>query len=476
MYSSDASGSPGSRDSRLSSDSDFRISLFIFFAPLVCLALEVVVSGGGKPFFATGIFLAGTLLELLLDGLLRRRAAQERITRSRWLSLQYLNRTVLGLPLTIYLASAAISPATALFRLLPVVYLLCQSRQRSQPILHLILYLIGFFLYVAGLRYSWPGEREWLQAATGFGLGALVLWREHLGAKRTLVAARLRRELSRRTRAYRHVAARESRLLDAILVTPERVRRYRDDRAIAPVAGDMLCVAVAFFDPHQAVYDLVRRAREERGNAEAALQEFEHEWDLCVDQYRTKFAQAGCLLIVGDRLIYAIDSNFASGKFDGAPGSERVAQERLLELIFVVRSLLAFTGRSRRALEGRGRVGWSAQAAVAHGFGALVRRGPENPGIVGRGPVFRAVEGQLFAAARGADAAGSFGDGQARLLPATEKIYVQSALAEPVRRAFQGEESGENWFSPGLLQATFSTGGEGLEPVPDFFERLRYGA
>lgn len=462
---------------------EFRVSLLIFFAPLAFLALEFLVSGR-KPFFAASVFLLGSFVELALDAFLLLRGRKGQLGNRRLAWFQYLNRTVLGLPITIYLASTAVSPTIALFRLLPVLYLLCRSRVSSQPLIHLGLYAIGLFIYAAGLRYAWPGEREILQAAVGVGLGSLVLWREWLASGSALVRARTRRTLSRTARDFNTTFARETRLLEAILITPDRVRRHQSDRTIAPIGGEMLCVAAGFPGLHNVVDAFARRAEDDRIQSTTLFQEFEHEWDLCVDQYRQGLTRAGCQVLVGDRFIYGVEllevgSGSGVGDRDRKAGSGIDIQRRVLELVFAVRSLLAFSSRSRRSLEGRGRSGWLAHAAIAKGFGAFVRRGPENPAIVVRGPVFRILENQLDSrvqegsAQTAVDSSGAPISGD-RLR--TETIWIQPQLAQPVRKTFQGQDGGENWFSPEHLLAEYSIRGEGLEPLPDFFERLRYGS
>ncbi|MEQ9364322.1 MAG: hypothetical protein RIF32_08775, partial [Leptospirales bacterium] len=286
-------------------DPAYRANLFVFVIPLLFLLFEIAVSGK-KPFFAASVFLIGSFLELLIDGILRLRGLRGRIGARRLVWLQYLNHTVLGLPITVYLASSAMSPAAPLLRLLPVLYLLSRSRVRSQALTHLGLYVAGYLVYAAGLRYAWPGEREFLQAAAGLALGGLVLWREGLAARLSRGAAQTRRSLARIGRRLRATETRETNLLNAILLTPDRVLRYRKHRAVAPVAGDFLCVGVRFPDLHQAVEACVRRAREDRVNVGGVLTEFEHEWNLCVDHYRRGLEAEGCLVLVADEAVYGV--------------------------------------------------------------------------------------------------------------------------------------------------------------------------
>ncbi|MCR9143776.1 MAG: hypothetical protein NXI24_16130 [bacterium] len=467
----------------LFADPDYRINLWIFFIPLLFLLLEIPVSGD-KPFFAAGVFLIGSLLELAIDGLLRLRAMRGSIGASRLARLQYLNHTILGLPITIYLASSAASPAAALLRLLPVLYLLSRARVRSQALIHLGLFAVGYLTYAAGLRYAWPGEREILQTVVGLALGGMLIWREGLVARSALRSARSRRDFARSQRRLSQIRTRETALLESILLTPDRVRRYQSDRAIAPLAGEMLCVAVGFPDLNRTVDDFARRARENRVHASVAFAEFEHEWDLCVDHYRRGLEEQGCLVIVGDAVIYGVELLKApqSAKEDAAGDQaqgadfEALVERRTIELSLAMQSLLDFSTRSRRALEARGRAGWSARSAIARGAGAFVRRGPANPAIVGRGEVFLTLAAGLKLTGD------SPGVGPAP--PAAERLWIQGALAASVRRIFEGADDGsgdsgpdggENWFSPGRLRAEYSLKGQGVEPAPDLFERLRYG-
>ncbi len=449
-------------------DPAFRVNLLIFFAPLLWLSLEVLLHGG-KPFFASGVFLAGSFLELLLDGLLRRRVRQRRLSPRRRAWLQYLNHTVLGLPMTIYLASSALSPAAALLRLLPTLHILCRSRSAAEPLTHLLLFATGYLVYAAGLRYAWPGESEILTAAGGLALGLLLLWRERLALGGNMQIALAKRAAVRERRRANTIEARESSLLEATLLTPDRVRRYRKHLPVSAAAGDMLCVVVAFPDLNAAAADFASRGGEAGLHAGAALAEFEHEWDLCVDHYRRGLSAAGLLAPLGDDRIFGLELLEPETGGGRADRSAAQLERRVLELILSLRELLAFSDRSRRALESRGRRGWSAVAAIARGPGSLVRRGPANPAPVGRGRVFAELAAHL-------ESWNSQPDGRH-----AGSIHVHPDLAAPVRRFFvpadavPGAPPAENWFSPGYLQAEYSINGAGVEPLPDLFERLRYG-
>jgi hypothetical protein len=441
-------------------DPEFRVSLgIIWFAPLVYLALAGILIER-QPYFAPGFFLAGTSLELAIDAFLRWGGTPGRFTRHGFHRWQYLNRTILGLPFTIYLAMGAAYPAVALFRLLPALYLFGQNRQFTQSCAHLGLFAAGLFIYGGILHYRWPGDRGILIAAIGCGLGALVMVRERLTARLTLVAAGTRRELLRGAARLQAATRREKRLLRTIL-PDAAVRLYQQNRNIEPEAGEFVCVAVAFPDLNEAAAAWVRPAAAEMSQADT-LREWEHEWELCVDRYRSGLSEAGCGLVLNTGMTIYGACRLASGELTSAD------EQAIFRLVFATRTLLEFSERSRRLLEHRGRSGWRALAVLATGSAVLTGTGPSNAGRVLRGPLAATLEQGLLAMARMRPEPGR-----------VDRLWLAAMPAAIVRPCFAPSElrfsEDEKWLSPGLLRADYSTGGDGVQPVPDLLERVRYG-
>lgn len=439
------------------------LSLFICFAPLAALGLEALLSGS-KPFFALGLFAAASVIECGVDlwlyssgPLHAPRSAPlgkfGRDRRARW--LQYLNRTVLGLPLTIYLATSAVSPITGLLRLLPVLYLLRTTTALRQALLHFGFYCGGLLVYAAGLRYAWPGEREGYLLFAAVTAGALLYWLTEQRSRRQLRGLQNTRDLARARRRLAHTAEREERLLETLLVDRETVRRYQLDRPVRPLAEDrLLVVGIDFPGLHAAAAAWQRRAREAGENGALSMQAWEREWDLCVDHYRRGFQAAGYGCYAGDDGLLVVQPAGTSSEPGWAGHAVAVEERIVLHWTLLIRQLLAFSSRSRRSLESRGRMGWGTRAVILAGPGSLARRGPQNPGRVGRGEVFgRLADFQQAHAAPGVSSVpGASG----------ERLYLDSALATTTRLLFT-EASGasgpafdsENWFSPGQIRADY---------------------
>lgn len=424
------------------------LSLFVLLAPLIALGLEFGLSGA-KPFFALGLFVFASAVECALDLWLYNRLgraanAQRRGgaggRRVRW--LQYLNRTVIGLPLTIYLATSAVSPITGLLRLVPVLYLLRTTSSLRQAALHFSFYCGGLLVYAAGLRYAWPGEREGYLLLAALAAAALVLGLTRQSARLQLTGARLRLQLARSRRRLAHVQSREERLLTALLVKPEQVQRYQQDRVLRPESAGLLVLGIDFPGLHAAAASWQRRAEEAGENIALSMQEWEREWDLCVDHYRQGVHAAGYECYAGDDRLFVVTPVGADSE-----GDVEQLECTVLHWTLIARQLLAFSSRSRRSLEGRGRSGWFARATILRGAGSLLRRGPENPGRVGRGAVFGRLADFQLSGAPGALSASGRG--------LEDGIYVDSALATTTRLLFTEASADENWFSPGQIRADY---------------------
>lgn len=364
---------------RLRSDFGFIISAAVFLIPPLLLLTEALFLTR-RPLFLVAFFLAGSGAEFLLDLLLRRFYFRGRLTRRRFFFLQYLVRTIIGLPFTIYLALGAATALPGLFRFLPVLVLVDRSRQAGQFAGQVFFFAAGVFLYALLVDVGLPDERGWMVLAAYSGLAGLLsveLQRRHRAG---LARAVLRRERHLWRLRHDHVVAREGLLLRSILPEDD-VRRRQSDRDVSGESGEFLVLAVNFPGMHQAAED----ARVTGGDA---LAEFQRAWDLQYDHLRRRLEDLGFTTdLDGGGLLRA------ARRLESGSGDLDVV---LFPLVFETLELLHFVARNRRAREGRGRRAWRAEAAVAAGCAVRGSRSSYNPAPSFRGPVIEELERRLL--------------------------------------------------------------------------------
>ncbi len=441
---------------RLRSDFGFAISTAVFLIPPALLLCEALLIARRPLFFVT-FFLAGTGAEFLLDLLLRRFLYRGWINRRRFFFYQYLVRTIIGLPFTIYLSLGAATPLPGLFRFLPVLVLVDRSRLVSQFAGQVTFFAAGVFAYALLVDLGLPDERGWIVLIAYSGLAALLGVELQRRGSARLARARLRRERGLWHLRYDHIAAREERLLRSILPEAD-VRRRQADREVAIEAGEFLVLAMSFPGLHAAGQDA-------RDAGDEAVLELQRSWDLQYDHLRRRLEDQGFVVNLDGMMLQA------ARRLDRDSGE---LEELLFPLVFEARELLRLVARDRRAREGRGRRGWRAEAAIAAGSCVRGRRSSYHPAPAFRGPVMDELERRLlFVPALNQTA---FLADERNVERAGERLLVHPDLAAWVRPYFAAGDGvfDQKWFIPGLIHPNYSIGAEGLEAVPDILERIRF--
>ena len=156
------------------------------------------------------------------------------------------------------------------------------------------------------------------------------------------------------------------------------------------------------------------------------------------------------------------------------PAAEPADPALVLRLIFMARELLAFGARSRTGIESRGRRGGGTDGGLAAGTGSLLRQGADNPAPLFTGPLAEELARRVWSAPSDAQTARQ--PDSHRPGPA-DRLLVHPDLLDIALDYFSGAGGRyeRDWFEPGLLRPGYSVNEDGVEPTPDFFDRLRRG-
>ena len=423
----------------------------------------------GEPLGISLIFFStGAALEFMLSLQLLRLKEQGVLTRRRHYQAEYLTRTVIGLPLTVYFTIAAPFGFTALLRLLPTLAILGE-RRLSLCFWHLFFYVLGLFAFSSMQSMGLPKGSHAIIALAAVLIGLFLIdrlvreraWRLD-ALKEAHGAHRLRRALSDRE-------SRETALLSALLPDFQR-ELYREQKSLLSESGLYLAVGLVFPGLHESLVSFQKSV--DYPSEQEGQRDFQLERDRLLEFMKQELRPLGLVPgIASDfwflgRFIRPVRSDtedLASLARDF--GSER--KELLFQATFALNGLLSFAERSRRALEGRGRRGWYVQAAMAAGLAAGMSVGGGNPSWTFRGPIIAELEAFL-----------------ASLLIAPElgmrenALWMHPTLFESVRPYYREEGRRRHvlWSAPGLLLPELSRNDRGREPIAGFFERIKYGA
>ncbi len=451
-------------------DPSLQLSLFACFAPIFVLFLQRFFAEP-RGLFQFGFFALGAGAELCLDAWLVARYRAGRITRRRFLLLQYLNRTVVGLPLTVYLAAAHRYGFVALLRFLPAVYGLAASGPRLRAGWFAALFALGVIAYRILQDVAPPGEREIVIVLAALALAFLILAYD-LRRRRAELRALARRRADLRVRRERdHVRARETRLLQALL-PPSAVERFQKDRPMRPEPGYYAALGFYFPELNDRAGDFARDG--ERLSVADAIYELQREWNLFCEHFRTRMLECDLIPLSGTASITGVRLLDANAPPDREALRTLLFRERrlLFQLYFEGLRLRDFCLRTRRQLEQRGRRGWFCRAALAVGDAVLMQTGGENPAPALRGPLAAELKRRL---AHDAPINQTTFMKDERRISQEDSFLIQPALIDIFAPYFVESQAryDQAWLAPGQLRPQYAKDDSGLEAAPDFFERLQ---
>jgi len=121
---------------------------------------------------------------------------------------------------------------------------------------------------------------------------------------------------------------------------------------------------------------------------------------------------------------------------------------------------VAETERRNRKLEQRGRKPWRTRAGMIVGEVYSMAQGGGSPAWTYRGGALDELRTFLLQAEEES--------------PPRSLYWLENSLGELVRPCFEETEMyrSRGWLGPTLLKPGFSREGKGLEPVPDFYEKI----
>ena len=433
----------------------FQLSLFILLVPLPCLALVRYILGntGGL----SGLFFfPGLVLEFAFFIYLYFLYDSGRINHRKLIQGEYLLRSVLGLPLTIYFTIAApFGGFCALLRFLATLLILTRGTALTPPVFYSLFYTAGLLVFSALQSSGPPRPIHFLVALAAALMGTLISGGFFWERKNLLAAKKSERDNKRTRRRLGRLEKRETEYLSRVL--PEfQVRNFREERKLVPEEGIYLLVCLSFSGVDQSL-DYYRKSR--TGSHRDVLLEFEEEWNRYLEYILRQLRAVGMTGGAhGDFWFFGRSLDLRE-----APANDILRekfQADIFPVIFQLDELLRFTERSRRALESRGQKGWYLEGAISLGPAVGMSQGGGNPGWTFRGDLARRM--REFLARRAPEDSPTRWIGN-ELAPLLSRVYQ----SDSVRRL-------SDWHAPEFLLAEFSEEGRGLLPGSDFYDRIKY--
>ncbi|MBI3396488.1 MAG: hypothetical protein HY042_11675 [Spirochaetia bacterium] len=406
------------------------------------LALCISVIDGIQLRFYAG----ATGLELLVTWVLAGLAAKETITLRRAQFLDYLNRSVIGLPFTVYLTVAGPHTALGLLRFLTSLYAI-----PGRGVLWIHTWFTGFYcgglLFVSYFRNdAIPAEGHVFTALAAAGAAVFLIRAKWLLNHRLVDLASGKRRALRDVRKGAAIESRLARLASAVFPKREALL-FQEGRDTPARRERILLIAAAFpgFD------DRVSEAPGSPG-AETSLY---REWERFVEPLHSALLAEGFFVEGGPGGLAATTSLEGEG----------IDKERLARGLALVRKLLTTAVQFRRAEESRGRRLWHMQIALAVGDSVGLSCGGGNPSWTHRGRIVRDAENHLaHISHQPADAA-------------WDSLWIHEELCGLLGPFFQNEGGGVKqglWQRAGALRADLAADPAGTQPAQDFVARARY--
>lgn len=438
-------------------------SIFVFLAPLLFFPLTLLPEGnpGSISWLPFAAFTGG---ELLLSLLFQYFYGQKRITRKKFLLIEYQLRTVFGLPLTVYFAVTAPHPFVALLRFLPALLLLGGRLTLIPALWHASFFFLGTIVFAVWHRRAWPVEGQWAVLVFGVILTSSFLLGRYSYYRLRREGLMLERRMRRTGRNLNGYREKERQLVTGHLPGSACEPYNRGERKIHE-RGTHLLVGIAFTGNHESLNDFQNAA--EFLSPDQGLDTFCSRWDGWLDTLTGKMEGLGLTPAANNPFRFygrLLEAEIAVGREERDAQWARLWKE-VYGVLFGMYEILALEEGIRHLILGRGRRPWSLQVAVGLG---------EVTGLLGRevtpawhyyGLLVSELERFLMELPAVYDARAEEG-----------RMWLHPSFAGRTLLCFREEEIGRRgeWISPGALRPQFSRDDTGKKPHPDFFERMKY--
>lgn len=329
-------------------------------------------------FFDIRFFLLGTAIESSISLALAFLFQKDHISKKKYFQIDFLNRTVIGLPFTIYLAIAHPVQLLFLTRLVPGIIFIISMRNISLLIVYNILFSGGCLVYIFFKNYGLPSATEWLLLIFLFVFNlanisiAGLYWNRLLDQLKSM-----KKSLSRK----RQLNKLEIRLVQfANYSLPKKESQsWFESPTLKPREGHALIVCFMIKDLRKY---LEKNNTTDTRHGTILAESLQHDLNLFRQSIQNEFK----------------DSEFYKGEFDGQTLtmanflSESKKEPRLyVKTVLALQRILQIQQRSRTAVLQRGLRYWQLAITVEIGNIQMFYNNALSPGIVFTDPALQAI-------------------------------------------------------------------------------------
>lgn len=422
---------------------EFWISVFILLIPYPFLLLHKYFNNGFY-YFQLPLFVAGSLLEFVIDAYLVHAEHSGRNHKRRSDFLRYLNRIVVGLPFNVYLASAAVPSAIVILRMLPTMYLLGRSRKLSILIRYLVFFSGGYLLYTLLWNFDWPSPEQWGVLLLIIATVGLYILLQFYGLKNRLRTIHSLRDTRRVHRLGQKRGQDLHKLLTGLVGKNTATKILTGGYRVSPWQGTAIAIHLSILN----LNDLQSKLLSGNQIDKAGLEIFQREWNIIEDQIR--------------KHMHTIDADLGSWQSDSTIRMALPVQTGISNLalglarvILLLWKIDALMRENRRLLLRRGLPGPVLRIYVASGEVFRLQIGSLNPACNLYGEVFD----RMHAGVVGPEISGS--------------IFISVDLKAVLEPGFQFENAASDWLVPVALHAEYARDDTGRNALPDFESRFR---
>ncbi len=326
--------------------------------PLLSLILPYpFIIAADVPSFSILFFTGLTTVEFLLCALLEYLRLFHSLRRRRYLLVDYLNRTIIGLPLTVYLCTLVVPGYAGFVRFLPALLHFSMGRNPARSVLYSFFFAAGLIAFAAMKEGDLPGARTISLASLAVLISSALIIRETAVRKAQKKSLKHKIESGRLSRRNIGLGSKLDLLIRSYL--PEnRAAMYRG--RLRSESGLYFGMAADFPGLHESARDFQNAAG--YPNASEAVVDFEAEWDRYIRYIRAEAEKIGHWPGAFSGYIMSASLLKSADKDVFRENWKMFFQSALLCL-----SLCEFTERGRRALLHRGRRGWGVRLLLAQG-------------------------------------------------------------------------------------------------------------
>lgn len=390
---------------------------------------------------------AGTLTELSVTILLAELVKRDYLSADRMRLLEYLNRVVIGLPMTIYLLLTGPHSSLGAARFLVSLTALPARRNPAGYIWFIVFFTAGSLTASALVHDNIPSENHIFTVVNAM-LASIVM----VAAQRAVIGARRARSESRRKslhheRRGNRLSLLQNRLFSVLLPAPQD-RIAAEGRDVRPDPGVYLVAALSFPGLDEAAAD--------------SPAEFARDWDRFLIPVTDRLREAGYFTVHAGRFVHAAMKTGPETLRAEEWMQDSESRAKLVEGIAALFDLLT-RAREMSAIRVRnGHAPWGLEIALALGPAVGLPSGGGDPSWIFRGSTIRRAEKAL-------------GEWTSGKMESVLRLWVEEALWGVVRPLVQGDGAvKDGWKSTGLLRVELSKDGKGEEPAADFLTRVRY--